>query len=89
MDEDTAITMLRDAQGGASNTFRHGARLRQFRAVLQQHPTARLIRCRDEYTGQRFGRARCRHGRAVKIGHTAWSPTYTGVPYQLWAVWDE
>jgi hypothetical protein len=87
MDEEKAITMLREAQGGVFNPFRHGARLRQLGAVLEQHPEARLVRCRDEQTGRRFGDAACRRGRCQKLGSTAWSPTYTGTPYQLWAVW--
>jgi hypothetical protein len=88
MEEDRAITMLREIQG-SFNAYRHGQRLRQLRAVLEAHPQAYLVRCRDEKTGRRFGDAACRRGRCVKIGHTSWSPTYRGIPYQLWAVWEE
>lgn len=83
---DRAIEMLKAIQG-EFHPFRHGQRLRILRRVLEAHPDAHLVRCRDEYTGRRFGRAHCRRGRAVKIGSTAWSPTFRGTPYQIWAVW--
>jgi hypothetical protein len=83
---DKALTMLTDIQG-EFHPFRHGQRLRALRRVLEDHPEAILVKCRDEFTGRRFGRAQCRKGRAVKIGHTSWSPSYTGTPYQLWAAW--
>ena len=86
MQDDKAVQMLREIQG-EFNAFRHGPRLRQLRKVLEKHPDARLVKCRDENTGRRFGQAICRQGRCAKIGSTSWSPTYTGTPYQLWAVW--
>ena len=88
MEDDKAVEMLRAIQGDY-HPFRHGPRLLQLRKVLETHPNARLVKCRDENTGQRFGRARCRTGQAVKIGSTSWSPTYRGKPYQLWAVWED
>lgn len=81
-----AIRLLRGAQG-TYNDYRHAGRTARLVEVLRQHPRARLLRCADERTGMRFGWTRARRGRCVKIGHTSWSPTYTGKPYQLWAVW--
>jgi hypothetical protein len=83
---DPATAMLEAAQG-SFHPGRHGARLQALRRILEAHPDAHLVTCRDENTGVRFGAAACRRGRCEKIGHTAWSPTYKGTPYQLWAVW--
>lgn len=41
----------------------------------------RLETCSDENTGRRYGEAKCRAGRAKKIGGTTYQ-------YQLWAVWN-
>jgi hypothetical protein len=40
---------------------------------------ARIETCADEKTGQRYGNAACRRGRAVKLGRTTYQ-------YQVWAV---
>ena len=85
---DNAIALLL-AEQGRFVPSRHLGRASRLAEVLHHHPTARLVRCADEHTGRRFGRAVCRRGRAVKIGSTAWSPTFRGTPYQLWAVWEE
>jgi hypothetical protein len=86
--EDTATQMLRAVQGDF-HPARHANRLRILRYVLFHHPNAQLVRCRDEHTGSRFGRAQCRRGRAVKIGNTSYSHSLRGTPYQLWAVWED
>ncbi len=47
---------------------------------FMEYRKLRLETCRDEKTGKRYGRAKKRLGRAIKIGHC------TG-KYQIWAVW--
>ena len=55
-------------------------RIRKLAAVLAAHPSPKLEYCSDEKTGTRYGNAKCRRGRAAKIG-------YSSHKYQLWAVW--
>ena len=50
--------------------------------VLADHPDAQVEVCSDERTGRRYGEAKCRRGRAVKLGHRTYH-------YQVWAVWPE
>lgn len=50
--------------------------------ILKIHPEAVLIECADERTGVRFGQAKCRAGRCVKIG-SARQPYW----YQMWISW--
>ena len=54
-------------------------RIGKLEDLLKSFPTVELHKCSDEKTGQRFGNAQCRLGRAFKIG-------YTTNRYQLWAV---
>ena len=57
--------------------------LARYREVLQKHPSAIVLFCSDEKTGQRFGRARKRAGQCQKIGG-ARQPYW----YQAWATWS-
>lgn len=45
-----------------------------------------LVVCADEYTGHRFGRAKCRVGRCVKVGSGGRNADQNG--YQIWLVWN-
>ena len=45
----------------------------------------RLEKCRDESTGQRYGQAKCRVGKAKKIGSGLHNSKNS---YQIWAVWN-
>ena len=80
MVHEQATGMIQDFHGFSYRIDRHAEQINRLSAVLSEHPDAVLKSCSDENTGQRFGRAKCRAGRAVKIGGT----TYV---YQLWAVW--
>ena len=53
-----------------------------YRMVLAWHPGAVVIRCGDEWTGVRFGRAKCRYGRSRKLGYTTYS-------HQVWVSWAD
>jgi hypothetical protein len=85
-----AVEMIRAVLGRYSD-YRDGTRARKLAAVLAEHPEARLVKCADERTGQRFGAAACRRGRCEKIGHTGFQMRGHGHmrPYQLWAEWAE
>lgn len=73
-----AIEMLESVQG--TYTGQHINRAAALADVLVEHPRATLVMCCDERTGKRFGQAKCRRGRCVKIGSTTYK-------YQLWAEW--
>ena len=60
----------------------HNGQIMRLKTVLDKHPSAILVGCSDERTGQRFGNAKCRAGRAAKIGQSTFF-------YQLWAVWEQ
>ena len=53
-----------------------------YRMILAWHPGAVVIRCGDEWTGERFGRAKCRYGRSAKLGYTTYS-------HQGWISWAD
>jgi len=72
-----AVAMLTDMPGGVTVQ-----RVDKLAAVLAAHPDATLATCCDERTGARFGEAKCRRGRAVKIGRSTFR-------YQLWATWND
>tara|TARA_R100001530_G_scaffold101066_1_gene70262 strand:+ start:313 stop:582 length:270 start_codon:yes stop_codon:yes gene_type:complete len=54
-------------------------RIAKLEDFLKRYSAVELHKCADEQTGQRFGNAHCRSGRAFKIG-------YTTNRYQLWVV---
>jgi methyl coenzyme M reductase subunit C-like uncharacterized protein (methanogenesis marker protein 7) len=56
-------------------------RIERLAFVLASHPHARLEMCSDENTGCRYGEAKKRVGRAVKI-------CYRTYRWQCWAVWS-
>lgn len=70
-----ARELLADMPGGVT-----AQRLRKLVALLACHDGVTLHTCSDEWTGERFGQAKCRRGRSSKIGRS----TYR---YQLWATW--
>ena len=72
----TAVDMLADMPGGKTPQ-----RLNKLTKILADHPDATLSVCGDEHTGVRFGEAKCRRGRAAKIGHSTFR-------YQIWATWN-
>jgi hypothetical protein len=47
---------------------------------------ARVVQCADEKTGCRFGMAKKRHGRCIKIGSGGRNRGQTG--YQIWLDWS-
>jgi len=47
---------------------------------------ARLEECQDEFTGERYGRAKCRAGKAVKLGNGGKNHG-SRYAYQVWLVW--
>jgi hypothetical protein len=49
--------------------------------------SATLVECADEKTGVRFGQAKCRAGRCLKIGSGGRNKG-SNHAYQIWAVWD-
>ena len=53
-----------------------------YRMVLAWHPGAVVIRCGDEWTGVRFGQAKCRFERTRKLGYTTYS-------HQVWVSWAD
>ena len=71
MDGQTAETLLKTSGFDVTP-----ARLNK---LAQVPDTARLVKCGDESTGERFGKAKCRVGRCRKIGRS-WC-------WQIWAVW--
>ena len=50
--------------------------------------SATLTVCGDEKTGVRFGNAKCRRGRCLKIGSGGRNKGSSVAPYQVWAVWE-
>ena len=48
---------------------------------------ARLEECSDEKTGRRYGQAKKRQGKSVKIGGGGRNRG-SGYAYQVWLVWD-
>lgn len=46
--------------------------------------------CKDEFTGARFGKAKCRKGNCKKIGRSYYKNKFVNkiISYQYWAVWD-
>ena len=46
----------------------------------------RLEECADEKTGQRYGQAACRRGKAFKVGSGGRNKN-SGYAYQVWLVW--
>jgi len=77
---------LQEAGHTGSN---QAARVAALAEVLLHHPDAKLVQCRDERTGHRFGRAKCRAGRCQKIGASTFTGKDVRKSYQIWAVWDE
>lgn len=62
------------------------SRLRRFHESILSVPLDSLHKlrvefCADEKTGRRYGKAKCRVGRCIKLGHT----TYRN---QVWLVWS-
>ena len=53
-----------------------------YRVVVALHPGAVVIRRGDEWTGVRFGQAKCRYGRSRKLGYTTYS-------HQVWVSWAD
>ncbi len=58
--------------------------LMRYHKVLAEHPEAIVCEVCDEYTGERFGKARKRIGQCLKLGG-ARQPRF----YQAWATWAE
>jgi hypothetical protein len=56
------------------------------RTTQEVPDTATLIECADEKTGIRFGQAKCRAGRCLKIGSGGRNKG-DAYAYQIWAVW--
>lgn len=75
-----AEKMLEDAQGVYID-YRHKGRKKTLIKVLKEHNNVSVHSCKDEYTGKRFGKAKCRVGRCIKLGHTTNERQY-------WAVWE-
>ena len=64
-----------------------------YRMVLAWHPGAVVLRCGDEWTGERFGLAKCRYGRSAKLGYTGYSLVpniFNGFGRkQIWVSWAD
>ena len=55
-------------------------------ALANVPETAQLKVCGDEKTGRRFGQAKCRAGKCLKIGSGGRNKGQKS--YQIWAVWE-
>lgn len=82
----TAFNLLKNLPGGA--TTRRLKLLFTYRIApgLTVPENAQLVVCGDEKTGQRFGQAKCRAGRCLKIG-SGGRNRGSSYSYQIWAVW--
>ena len=77
---DIAATLLQAIEGGCTPQ-------RLYKLTASTVPDhAQLVECADEKTGVRFGNAKRRQGRAVKIGSGGRNKT-SDHAYQIWAVW--
>ena len=63
------------------------SQIEKLAAVIAEHPNLAIIRCADEKTGRRFGRAVRRAGMCTKIGSGGRSPGARISAYQIWASW--
>jgi hypothetical protein len=64
-------------------------RLQKLTEISNNVPdSANVVVCGDEKTGVRFGQAKCRAGRCLKIGSGGRNKGATVRPYQIWAVWE-
>ncbi len=79
--EDSWIKCLNNASGGFN--IQRAWKLANIisQRSLEELKRLRLEECGDEKTGVRYGNAKCRRGRAEKIGQSAYK-------YQIWAVWS-
>jgi hypothetical protein len=63
-------------------------RAQKLASVRSEHPTAKVIVVRDEYTGCRFGKAKRNAGRCRKLGSNSTNRGGDGSNcYQVWARW--
>lgn len=53
----------------------------------EQFENLRIVECSDEYTGRRYGRAKCRVGQCAKLGRGGRNKGSKHI-YQLWADWS-
>ena len=82
MNIETAATLLNAVTGGCTPD-----RLRKLTANTVPG-SAILVECGDEKTGLRFGNAKCRRGRCLKIGSGGRNKNSSVPAYQVWAVWE-
>ena len=77
----TLIERLGRMSGGA--TKERVAKISALSKILpiEKLQLARFEECSDEKTGRRYGNAKCRYGKCLKVGHTTFK-------YQLWLVWN-
>ena len=63
-------------------------RARKLATVRAQHPDAKVVVVRDEFTGSRFARSTRNRDRCEKLGHNSTNRGGDGSNcYQVWARW--
>ena len=76
------------ARGYRPNPAGQSGRACVLESVRGEHPDAKIVVVRDEYTGRRFGLSKCNAGRCWKLGHNSSTPHGRGWNcYQVWARW--
>jgi hypothetical protein len=84
---ETAATLLQSVPGGATQQRVDLLTLYQPTPGQTVPESAKLVVCSDEKTGRRFGQAKCRAGRCLKIGSGGRNKG-SDHAYQIWAVWE-
>ena len=83
----TAFTLLQSVPGGATQQRVDLLTLYQPSPGQTVPESATLAVVSDERTGHRFGQAKCRAGRCLKIGSGGRNKGQSHA-YQIWAVWE-
>lgn len=79
---DDAKKFLADVPGGATES-----RIAKLMEVLELHE-AKIVVVSDERTGRRYGEAKCRNGKAKKLGGGGRNRG-SRFAYQVWADWSK
>ena len=81
------INSIRGA-GYSPNPSDQNGRIAKLASVRAEHPEAKIVVIRDEFTGCRFARAKRNRDRCAKLGHNSTNRGGDGSNcYQVWARW--
>lgn len=87
MKRKTVEELFQGITGGATPQRLRGIEYLAWVLNRKQFSKLRIVECQDEKTGERYGRAKCRAGRCMKIGGGGRNKG-SRYAYQVWADWS-